>query len=82
MLDGSSLLCMQYVSEIMAVLSCWLFLRNVCSKTVMLKQMLDPNFANKWAVSWENLFLPYAKNKGADSLGIRTVWLAPLLFAA
>ena len=28
---------------------------------------------NNWATSWENLFIPYAKNKGADSLSIRHV---------
>ena len=42
----------------------------------------------KWASSWENLFMPYANNKGADqpahshSLRSRAVWSAPLLFAA
>ena len=34
-----------------------------------------------WATSWENLFLPYANNKGADQPGIRAVWSVPLLFA-
>ena len=23
-------------------------------------------FADKWAMTWENLFMPYANNKGAD----------------
>ena len=35
-----------------------------------------------WVTSWENLFMPYANNKGADRMGIRAVWSAPLLFAA
>ena len=35
-----------------------------------------------WATSWENLFIPYANNKGGDQLRICTVWSAPLLFAA
>ena len=51
--------------------------------------------ASIWAMSWENLFMPYVNNKGADqlcasaqsdqrqiSLRISTVWSAPLLFAA
>ena len=42
------------------------------------KVLVDHN----WAMSWENLFLPYANNKGADQPGIRAVWSAPSLFAA
>ena len=34
-----------------------------------------------WAMSWENLFMPYANNKAQISLRIRAVWSAPLLFA-
>ena len=33
-----------------------------------------------WATSWENLFMPYANNKGADPPAIRAVWSAPLLY--
>ena len=33
-----------------------------------------------WAMSWENLFLSYANNKGTDQPA--PVWSAPLLFAA
>ena len=31
-----------------------------------------------WATSWENLFMPYANNNGAD----QPAWSAPLLFTA
>ena len=36
------------------------------------------------AMSWENLFLPYAENKGAKLISLRicAVWSVPLLFAA
>ena len=35
------------------------------------------------ATPWENLFMPYVKNKGADiSLHIHVVWSAPILFSA
>ena len=38
--------------------------------------------AHNWASSWENLFLPYANNKGADQPAHLRSLIAPLLFAA
>ena len=53
------------------------------SWTNPLKCQLELNFLNvtmfgiKWATSWENLFMPYVKNKDSDqTVRIHTVWSA------
>ena len=55
-------------------------LRSIPKELNMSYELQSTNLT-KWATSWENLFMPYANNKGQISLHICAVWSAPLLFA-
>ena len=56
-----------------------------CMKTYncgLLKKKKKRIWIIMWATSWENLFMPYANNKGKYQPVLCTVWSAPYLFTA
>ena len=48
----------------------------------MSQAILYPDMIMKWATSQENLFMPYANNKGADQPVIPRCLISTFVFAA